>query len=332
MIRKASESFFYSRRKPPIVILLLSLCLLLSACGQGGAGADSLIRVPVEAGKLKFGYSGNSPIIGLKERGTLAALLETQSVTLEWTAFPNDAALFRAIEEGRIDIGTVGDAVPAFLHRDEAPLVYLAAEPSNPSAYAIVVPLDSDIFTAADLKGKRVAYSSYSNEHLLLLQVLADAGMTQKDVKALPLDPAGVQSSIVQRKADAWVVGEPQLSWVEPLGIRIVADSSQAVARRDLIVTTPDSLQGREAIFDLALQEIGAYDDWLTDNVHDAAELLTSHTDIEHIQWLGVFERKAYGTAPLLESIAKEEQEVADTAVKLGGAKKSLDVQRFLKR
>ncbi|MGO4538157.1 ABC transporter substrate-binding protein [Paenibacillus sp. 2TAB19] len=316
------------------LLLLAALSLLIGCTRQqfaAGPSAEQTIRLPVEAGKLKFGYSGNSIFIGLKEQGKLEAKLALQSIVLEWTSYDDDAALYEAIEAGRVDIGSVGDATPAFLYREGSSVVYLAAEPANPTAYAVAVPLDSDIYSADDLKGKKIGYTSYSNEHLLLLQVLASVQLKQKDVKSVELSPAEVEPSFADGKADAWVIGEPERSEIEALGLRVIADGSASAAKRDILVSTQESMEGREALFELVLAEIGVYEEWVTSNVHDAAELLTTHTSIEHISWLGAFSRKAYGTAPLLESIAKDEQLVIDTVASLGGRKKEFGVDELLK-
>ncbi|MFB9330007.1 ABC transporter substrate-binding protein [Paenibacillus aurantiacus] len=314
-------------------LALLSTALLLGGCGDRSEEAGKVSRQPVDSGKLKLGYSGSSALIGLQKRGDVEAKLaaHSQSVEVQWQRFDDDAALFRAIEEGRVDIGAVGHAVPALLHREDAPLVYLAAEPANPAAYAIVVPLDSGIFTADDLIGKRIASAPFSNEHLLLLQTLGSAGLSERDVLLAPLAPADTLRSLEGREADAWAVAEPELSRIEPLGIRIIADGTLSAAKRDIYVTTPESLKGREALFRLAVDAIGEYDDWMLAQIHDAAELLSGLTGIEHAGWLASFERKSYGTAPFLASIAKEEQQVADTAAKLGGRKNGIDAQGFIR-
>ncbi len=312
-------------------IALLTALLLLIGCG--GYESGSLVRQPVDTGKLKLGYSGSSALIGLRERGDLEARLAEQSlsVTVEWYHYDDDASLFQAVEEGRVDMVAVGDAVPALLHREDASLIYLAVEPANPAAYAIVVPLDSDLFAAADLKGKRVAYAPASNEHLLLLQALDSAGLSQSDVKSKKLAPADTLRSLERREADAWAVAEPELSRIEPLGIRIVADGSISVAQRDIYVTTPESLEGRELLLQLAIDTISSYEDWVMEQIHDAAELLSDLSDIEHASWLSSFDRKSYGTAPLLASIVQEEQQMADAAAMLSGRPRSVDIQSFIR-
>ncbi|RXZ83167.1 hypothetical protein EBB07_07525 [Paenibacillaceae bacterium] len=327
-------------RQQWLAFLLLMMLLAIAGCSDRSGtaapdGADQqVVRQPVEAGKLKLGFSGNSALIGLKARGDLEAKLATlppeQSSAVEWLSFKDDASLLRAIEEGRVDIGAVGDAVPTFLHREAATLVYLAAEPANPSAYAIAVPLDSDIFTAADLRGKRVAYPPFSNEHLLLLLALESAGLTATDVKPVAVAPADTEDTLAARKADAWVVGEPELSRIEPLGIRIITDGTLSPAQRDIYISTPESMADREALFELAIGEISAYDDWLGAEIHDAAELLFNHTGILHAGWLASFERKTYGTAPFLPSIVGQEEQIAAAVQQLGGRKNAVNIQDFI--
>lgn len=88
-----------------------------------------------------MGYVAGNALLGLQQRGTLEVKLAEVGlhVTVEWRSFTDDAALFRAIEEGRIDIGPVGAATPALLHCEEAALVYLKQKIINPYYFYIVL-------------------------------------------------------------------------------------------------------------------------------------------------------------------------------------------------
>ncbi|AJY76903.1 ABC transporter substrate-binding protein [Paenibacillus beijingensis] len=318
-----------------VVLAVILIVAVLSGCGErNGAGSvpgeQTIQRLPLNTGKLVIGYRTNGALSALKVKGELERKLSSYPVKVEWRAFPDDAALFKAIQEGSADIGGVGDSVAGFLHNKSAPVVYLAAEPANPEAHAVVVPLDSDIVAAADLKGRKVAYTAWSNEHFLLLQTLDKSGLSLSDVTSVQMQPGDLPRSFENGDADAWVVAEPELSRIEPAGIRIVADGNGNIGQREIYVTTPENVRERRDLLDIVLTEIASLDDWITNDVHSAAELLAANTDVSHLEWLALFERKAYGTAPFLEGIAREEQRLVDTLAQLAGRKERFFVKDLL--
>lgn len=58
--------------------------------------------------------------------------------------------------------------------------MYVAWEPPAPRSVAMVVPQESDIRQLSDLRGKRIALNKGSNVHWLLLQILEDAGPSER--------------------------------------------------------------------------------------------------------------------------------------------------------
>ncbi|WP_137670939.1 ABC transporter substrate-binding protein [Paenibacillus naphthalenovorans] len=296
----------------PAFFLLLMMAMLLAGCFQNSSPRSSS-RPPVDPNVFRIGYTPNSMLLAVMKKGDLESrLTEKHHVGLEWVLYEDDVSLFQAIEAGQVDLGSVGEAVPAFLHDPDTPIVYLAAEPSNPAAYAVIVPLDSTIFQAGDLKGKKVAFAPKTNEHLLLLQVLEEAGLSMKDIK--PNSELGQEllDAYSSHKADAWVISEPLISQLEPQGIRIVVDATGKIGTRDIYIAASDRYAQREEIYKSALQMIQRHGEWTMTNIHDAADILTEHTDIEHLMWLSSFERKAYGTAPFLDSIVSGQQKLYD--------------------
>jgi NitT/TauT family transport system substrate-binding protein len=75
---------------------------------------------------------------------------------------------------------------------------------------ALVVGNDSDIKTAADLKGKKIAYVPGTMHHLLLLEVLNKNGLDpDKDVELIRIDFFDMGQALAQGTVDAFYSGEP---------------------------------------------------------------------------------------------------------------------------
>jgi len=76
--------------------------------------------------------------------------------------------------------------------------------------FALVVAADSDIQTAADLKGKTIAYVPGTMHHVLLLDVLERAGLDPNtDVKLVRIDLFDMGQALAGGQIDAFLSGEP---------------------------------------------------------------------------------------------------------------------------
>lgn len=297
---------------PAALLALLAAGSLLGGCSQqaeAGNGQDG--------SKLVIGYKENGPLAAVRMLGTVEKRLAAYQVKVGWRAYSDDAALLRALQEGTVGLGSVSDAAMALaLDGTGEKLYVLAAEPANPEAVALIVKPDSGITEAAGLRGLRVVYPADSAERYLLLETLNLSGLQESAVTPVPVAPAELVRSFRDGTADAWVIAEPELSRLEPEEYRIVSDGQKLGGGfRDLYLTSWGG--DKKEVLDAVLEEIDIFNEWTGSDVHKAAELLAANTDITHLQWLSVFERKAYGTAPMLDSIVKEEQGIVDNLYRL---------------
>jgi len=185
-----------------------------SGAGSGGNGAAA--SGPSDGSRTESGRAPVTVRIGYQKYGTLNILkadgrldrrLEELGYRAEWTEFPGGPQLLEALNVGSIDIGHTGEAPPIFAQAAGAPLVYLAHEPPSPKSEALLVPKDSDIRTAADLRGKKVALNKGSNVHYLLVKLLEQAGVGYDEIEPVYLPPADGPG----------LMGEMQL-WMQKFG------------------------------------------------------------------------------------------------------------------
>lgn len=160
----------------------LTIALLTSALLPTMASADQTLRI---------GYQKSSTLLTLlKARGSLEHRLQAQGIRISWHEFPSGLPLLEALNLGNVDLSAdVADTVPVFTQAAGAKLTYFAREAPSPTAQAILVPADSPLKTLSDLKGKRVAVTKAAGSHYLLIQALAKAGLTFKDITPAYLIP-----------------------------------------------------------------------------------------------------------------------------------------------
>lgn len=81
---------------------------------------------------------------------------------------------------------------------------------------AVVVHRDGGIRAPRDLRGKTIAVPSrFSDERLIVLKVLKENGLGQKDVKMVEMAPPDAPSALAARAIDAFAMGEPFPSQAE---------------------------------------------------------------------------------------------------------------------
>lgn len=76
----------------------------------------------------------------------------------------------------------------------------------------------SAVHTVRDLKNRRVAFQPLSPSDFLLGYVLAQAGLSEKDVRPINATPEGVVAIMATASVDAGVTYEPSVSTIQKLG------------------------------------------------------------------------------------------------------------------
>ncbi len=96
--------------------------------------------------------------------------------------------------------------------------------------YRIVARRSAGISSIADLRGKRVATFTNTSAAYYLHRVLAKAGMSEADVTIVPLSAAAIGDALIQGRADAIAIWEPE-------GERpVIALGKDAIAFDDIAV------------------------------------------------------------------------------------------------
>ena len=209
----------------------LLLAFLVLVAGGGAAVADGVLKVGDQKG-------------GSRALMEAAGVLADVPYTIDWKEFPAAAPLLEALNAGAIETGVVGDAPFTFAAARGIEAKAIAAIRYDPGGLAIVVKKDSQIRSAGDLKGKKIATGKGSIGHQLVLATLEKQGWTVDDVRLVFLAPPDAKIAYSSGAVDAWATWEPYVAQEEVLfGARIVASGidvtpglSFQVARNEAVV------------------------------------------------------------------------------------------------
>lgn len=158
------------------------------------------------------------------QKGGLRALLEAADglknlpYDIQWTEFPAAAPLAEALNAGAVDCGPIGDAPVIFALAAGAAIKIIGANRSDAYGTAVVVRPDSQLRTAADLKGRNVGTTRGSIGHFVTLKALASVGLKPSDVNFRFLSPADTITALASGSVDAWATWEPYTAVAETTG------------------------------------------------------------------------------------------------------------------
>ncbi|AGW93092.1 MULTISPECIES: aliphatic sulfonate ABC transporter substrate-binding protein [Cupriavidus] len=284
---------------------------------QAAAAACALPGVSWGQGQpvLRIGFQKSSTLmILLKSRQTLEKPLAPKGVAVQWYEFTSGLPLLEALNLGNLDLSAdVADAVPPFALAAGAELTYYASETPSPQAQAIVVRGDSRIREVAQLKGQRVAFAKGAGAHYLMLEALARAGLSIRDIEPVYLSPADARAAFERGSVAAWAIWDPFLAAVQrQANARVLRDGEGLASyRRFYLAATPFARAHAEVLnvaFD-ALREAG---EWVKQNPAEAARWHAPLIGLDAATVEAANARRSYAVRTVDAAALAEQQRIAD--------------------
>ncbi|PII51648.1 AAA family ATPase [Serratia sp. OLHL2] len=292
------------------------------------AHSPAISAAPLPERELRIGYQKFGNLGVLKARQSLEQHFAAQRISVLWSEFPAGPQLLHALDGDEIDFGTTGEVPPIFAQAQGNALVYVGFEPPAPQSVAMVVPQDSPIRSAADLRGKRIALNKGSNVHYLLLQMLDEQGLTLNDVRIVYAPPKYPLSATDLQAVDAWMMWDPLLSDAKRSGeLRVIADGTQRVlnqqfylARREFAERSGDLLQPLIQ----ALQHTGRY---IAAQPREAARHLSDELGLASASLELALSRRSHEIRAMDLQVIRQQQSIADRFYALGLLPKAIAVR-----
>lgn len=282
------------------------------------AGAAALPAFPVRAADaktLRIGCQKSSTLtLFLKSRGILETALAPQQVKVQWHEFTSGLPLLEALNIGALDLSAdVADAVPPFALAAGAKLTYYAIETPSPTAQAIVVRKDSPITSVAQLKGKKIGFAKGAGAHYLLLEALAQAGLSIRDIEPAYLNPADGRSAFENGAIAAWVVWDPFLAAVQrQSGARLLVDGTRIAAYRRFYLAATSFAQQNPEVLQRVYDELQRAGEWVKKNPAAAADWHAPVLGLDPTIVAAANERRSYAVRPVDTESLTEQQRIAD--------------------
>ncbi len=253
--------------------------VLVAAAAAGLAFAST--NVSAQAPKeIRVDFATYNPVsLVLKEQGLLEKALAADGIAVRWVQSAGSNKALEFLNAGSIDFGSTAGAAALIGRINGNPIksVYVY---SRPEWTALVTTPKTGIKTVADLKGKRVAVTRGTDPHIFLVRALAEARLTEKDVKLVLLQHADGRLALERGDVDAWAGLDPIMAAAE-------IEGGAELFYRKAEANTWGILNVREAFANenpaLVRKVIAAYEEarkWSVANPAELNKLLVSITKL----------------------------------------------------
>ena len=304
-------------------LLAATLGLLLAACGGGASRNDATgITIGVQKGGVLF---------VARERGEVEKRLAAEGIApVRWVEFPSGPPLIEAMRAGAVDLGAVGDTPVAYAQASGSDIVYVATH-SFPSSITggLIVPKGSPIRTAADLKGKRLAFTKGSASELSAVVALKKFGLTLKDVTPVYLAPGDAMTAFTNGSVDAWLTWDPYRTLAENrLGAREVAIDRAGLAATVFYIARGQIAKQRPQVLTATLDALRDEAAWARGHLPEVEKLAAAATrlppEVQH-RMLERYGGNAFAVNPVSPADIANQQRVIDYLADAGVLKGRLD-------
>jgi sulfonate transport system substrate-binding protein len=294
--------------------------LLAQPAGKSGAAADVVtLRVGTNN---NYGFTPTFPAHGDDA---------PPGFKFEIVSFPGGTPqLIAALNAGELDIAEMGEVGPVIAQAGDTPFKIIAATQPWGKGQAIIVSADGPIKTAADLKGKRIAYVRGSNAHWIVIKALESANLTIDAVQSITL-PAGMnpQSVLDSGQIDATTAIANQIPQFEANGSRKLLDGSQVGAENPLYyVASDDAIRTKKNAVAAYVRQLARHIAWGRAHPDEKAKAVATILKIEPSIALRAQLDRPTELRAIDETLVANNQRISDLFHQQGVIKQKLDAAR----
>ncbi|MBA2372338.1 MAG: aliphatic sulfonate ABC transporter substrate-binding protein [Chloroflexi bacterium] len=185
-------AFKFTCIRAAVIVIALSV----TSVGAAGAAGTERAADTQQTTNLTAGYIPAVTGAGVAAIGEKFGWFKEAGLNIKWVPFTSGPAQAAAMAGGSLDIEYLGGPAIWTTAKGIGKIISLD-EISNRGEVVILARPDSGIKKVSDLRGQQIGYSLNGASHMLLYQSLTAAGMTFKDVKAVPMDPPTAVSAFL---------------------------------------------------------------------------------------------------------------------------------------
>jgi sulfonate transport system substrate-binding protein len=168
-----------------------------------------------ELSEIRIDWATYNPVsLVLRDKKILEDEFAKDKIAIRWVLSAGSNKALEYLSASSLDFGSTAGAAALVGRINGNPIKSIYVY-SRPEWTALVTRPDTGIKTVADLKGKRVAATRGTDPHIFLVRALAAVGLSEKDIKLLPLQHADGRLALQRQDVDAWAGLDPMMASAE---------------------------------------------------------------------------------------------------------------------
>ncbi|MDR3530245.1 MAG: aliphatic sulfonate ABC transporter substrate-binding protein [Rhodopila sp.] len=165
--------------------------------------------------EIRIDWATYNPVsLVLKDQKLLETAFAKDGIAIRWVQSAGSNKALEFLNAGSLDFGSTAGAAALIGKVNGNPIKSIYVY-SRPEWTALVTQANSPIKTVADLKGQRIAVTRGTDPHIFLVRALADAGLSEKDVKLVLLQHADGRTAMERGDVAAWAGLDPMMAAAE---------------------------------------------------------------------------------------------------------------------
>src|SRR5262245_40455033 len=165
--------------------------------------------------EIRLDWATYNPVsMVLKEQGLLEKEFAKDGIGVRWVQTLGSNKALEFLSAGSIDFGSTAGAAALVGKINGNPIKSIYVY-SRPEWTALVTRKDSAIAQLTDLTGKSVAVTRGTDPHIFLVRALAEAKLTEKDIKVVLLQHPDGKTALIRGDVDAWAGLDPMMAAAE---------------------------------------------------------------------------------------------------------------------
>lgn len=258
------------------IVCSLAMVFSLTACGNGGKESESQTKdglTKVSIGMVTW------PDFMLFYLADKEGIFEKNGLDVDIQEFSSTTDNSSAFIAGNLDFCTYasGETIAPFAEGGDIKVVILA-DKSNGCEGLVATP---DIKSVKDLKGKTVATQNYSVDHMFLLTLLEDNGMSIKDINMVDMTIENAGNAFVAGQCDAACIWDPYFSKAKDAGGTVLystADNPDLIS--DIVATSSKMIEEKPEIVEAFVKSYYEAVDYWKENPEESNEYMAEKMNV----------------------------------------------------
>jgi len=261
-----------------VVLLTLSLTFLLVFLTTGARATEREKVIYAGAANISF-----AAVVAV-EKGYFVE----EGLDVDYQLVQTGKLAMEAVMSGRADFGSVvcTNVTYAGFQSDAMRLI---ASNGLTLDDAVVVPIDSPIHTASDLKGKKIGLALSTSSQDFLIHLLAKNGITWVDIKPVSLQPPTMLAALRGGQVDAVTTWQPWRAGIRKGlngAVREINNSESIYPRQSFVASTDNYLAKHPDVPGKLLRALIKGEAFANAHSEETAQLVAKKTgqDIEAVR------------------------------------------------